>query len=118
MGFEESTFRLAGGSEPVDAYDGFCRQYHEGMVCAKIDNPDCDPINIAYNTFFDVGSLNSVDIETSCTEANPDDQCAANVCTVENVFMLNVLEYLSNTGDITRWELYHHVKATDNGLRN
>jgi len=110
--FEEDTFRLAGGNDPVDEYDTFCKIYHEGAVCTVLDDPTCEPLNVAYITPFDQNSLTTVDIQAECDTANGAGTCAANVCTIEQVFLRSFFVTLSG-GLVTRPDEFQHERGFD-----
>merc|ERR1712036_46742 len=83
-----------GKGTPVDEIDGFCMTLADGYQCAIIDgeleNESCVPWEVDYQA----GSGAGRDRLESCTAANPDNNCAMRACSVEGIFVDNMLAVL------------------------
>lgn len=94
-----------GHGEPMDAWDGACKQLQEGYACAFLDSTAaggavCEPWSVDYDANIDDFGLFAAQMEytpeqarthidTKCREVLTDD-CAITACLVEGMYMYEV----------------------------
>ena len=112
-----------GQGQPQDQIDQLCQTLHQGYKCIRLDaeeenDTSCVPWDIAYVGPEDLLRPEAHDSE--CVKSNSRDHCAARTCTVESVFLYELLQFFYG-GFYFREELKHNsgfdydVTCTENG---
>lgn len=82
-----------GHGQPIDNFDGYCKQLNEAYDCITMETDGCDPLTVEYSwggTPFmtETGQL------ATCTMGNPTNACASSTCAVEALFLYRLMELL------------------------
>lgn len=104
----------SGHGKPQDVYDKICKDFHQGITCAKMNIDNCSPeTGVRYQIL--AGSEPNGDVLYDCETLNAGDECAEATCYLEANFVSGFIDEAFN-GNSPNLNEYSHALGWDNSV--